>query len=226
MQPGLSCCSLLVIWAHVAVEIQGSSSPKEHCPLLSCSLLMNLWFFWGSVLWGLSCEQMGKLRQAAFSMGCWDQLEAVIDPGMSLPVALVVAGIVTSLWMSPEEVWWSNCGSPTNRLGTLRLKNNFQAAPSPPNPNPPLPSTPKASGEGQSRLQCRAGSSSDEREREGGDVGRNKWPHLEAQFPSLRGGISCLWEQGTKSWVLLCLPPANGICEEPVGPALQHHPSQ
>lgn len=78
---------------------------------------MYLWFFWGRVLWGLSCEKMGKLRQAAFSMGCWDESEAVSDPGMSLPVNLVMAGIVTPLWKSPEEVW-SNHGSPTSRLGT------------------------------------------------------------------------------------------------------------
>lgn len=70
-----------------------------------------------SAVGGLSCEKMGKLRQAAFSMGCWDESEAVSDPGMSLPVNLVMAGIVTSLWKSPEEVW-SNHGSPTSRLGT------------------------------------------------------------------------------------------------------------
>lgn len=104
MQLSLSSCSLSVIWAHGAIEIQGSSSPKEHWPLLSCSWLMHLWFFWGSVLWGLSWEKRGKLRQAAFSIGCWDDLEAALDPGMCLPVSLVVAGIVTSLWMSPEEV--------------------------------------------------------------------------------------------------------------------------
>lgn len=92
---------------------------------------------------GSSVRKWGT-RPAAFSMGCWDELEAVLDPGTSLLVVLVVAGIVTSLWMSPEEMWWSNHESLTSRLGTPRLKSNSQAAPNPPNPTPCQP--PQSSG--------------------------------------------------------------------------------
>lgn len=63
---------------------------------------MYLWFFWGRVLWGISREKRGKLRQAAFSMGCWDELEVVFDPGRSLALGLVIG---TPLGMSPKEVW-------------------------------------------------------------------------------------------------------------------------
>lgn len=223
MQPGLSCCSLLVIWAHVAVEIQGSSSPEEHCPLLSCSSLMYLWFFWGSVLWGLSCEKMGELRQTAFSMLLgwvgvslrpWHIPASGLGCGRDchIPIDITRGGVVGKPWNPHQQIENQHPGSPQSSKSKSSFANH--------------PKVHQAPGEGQSRLQCRAWPSSDAREREGGDVRRNKWPHLAAQFPSLPAGISCLLEQGTKCWMLPCLPPANKICEQPLGPALWHHPAQ
>lgn len=84
----------------VAIETQESSSPKEHWPLWSCSSFMYFWFFWGRVLWGISHEKRGKLRQTDFSMGYWDALEVVFNPGRSLAVGLVIG---VPLGMSPEE---------------------------------------------------------------------------------------------------------------------------
>lgn len=115
-------------------------------------------------------------------------------------------------WIPHQQIENQHPGSPQSSKSKSSLANH--------------PKVHQDSGEGQSRLQCRAWPSSDARETQGGDVGRNKWPHLAAQFPSLPAGISCLLEQGTKCWMLSCLPPANRICEQPVGPALQHHPAQ
>lgn len=56
----------------------------------------------GQNLWRSSHEKRGKLRQAAFSVGCWDVLEVAFNPGRSLAVGLVTG---VPLLMSPEEVW-------------------------------------------------------------------------------------------------------------------------
>lgn len=117
----------------------GNRNPGILQPLARCPLFFVSSRALGALQWGNGGTEADSLPSPFVGMS-WDELEAVLDPGMSLPVGLVVTGIVTSLWMSPEEVWWSNHGSSTSRLGTFRLKNNIQSTSSPPYP---LPTTPK-----------------------------------------------------------------------------------